>query len=344
MAGSGISWLRQNGACIEPTDEGLGQKPSRKFEPGFIFISSGGAHCFSSRLFRQTTVDVSGGPAPNSRIIFTPRSSPPSTMASSEDPVVQAITDNDRLITMLQTCFSDLLREHKEQTDRLVEELKPKPLPATDKKTAFWNTYKTLADEHDKELLQRYSTDLDTSLIFAGLFSAVDSAFIIQIQPEFQSSEPPLVTLVAQSLLYISLGSTLLAALLAVLGKQWLMFYSAAGERGTLETRGLERQRKLDGLRKWKFETIMQTFPLLLQFALFVFAAALSVYLWKIHHVLAFIVLGLTSFGTAAYISPSHLRRQIPRLAFPNSISLSRESARSTEFVVQSTRCAGARH
>ncbi|KAJ7794777.1 hypothetical protein B0H14DRAFT_2217346, partial [Mycena olivaceomarginata] len=82
-----------------------------------------------------------------------------------------------------------------------------------DKKAVFWNMYKTLADEHDKELLQRYSTDLDTGLIFAGLFSAVDSAFIIQIQPEFQLSDPrlSLVTLIAQSLLYISLGSTLLA-------------------------------------------------------------------------------------------------------------------------------------
>ncbi|KAJ7106200.1 hypothetical protein C8R44DRAFT_577704, partial [Mycena epipterygia] len=55
-----------------------------------------------------------------------------------------------------------------------------------DKKTKFWNLYKALADEHDKEFLQKYSTDLDTSLIFAGLFSAVSSAFIIQIQLAIQ--------------------------------------------------------------------------------------------------------------------------------------------------------------
>ncbi|KAJ7312998.1 hypothetical protein DFH08DRAFT_821824 [Mycena albidolilacea] len=217
----------------------------------------------------------------------------------------RVVTDNERLINTLQECFTNLLKEQKEQTNRLIEELKPKPPPTTDKKTVFWNMYKTLADEHDKELLQRYSTDLDTALIFAGLFSAVDSAFIIQIQPEFQPLDAglSLVTLIAQSLLYVSLGSTLLAALLAVLGKQWLMYYSAAGERGTIETRGLERQRKLDGLRKWKFDTVMQMFPLLLQFGLFLFAAALSVYLWKIHHVLASIVLGLSFVGTLAYIS-----------------------------------------
>ncbi|KAJ7850664.1 hypothetical protein B0H14DRAFT_3137601 [Mycena olivaceomarginata] len=180
----------------------------------------------------------------------------PGSFLPDENADARVVTDNERLINTLQECFTNLLKEQKEQTSRLIEELKPKLPPITDKKTVFWNMYKTLADEHDKELLQRYSTDLDTALIFAGLFSAVDSAFIIQIQPD--------------------LGSTLLAALLAVLGKQWLMYYSAAGERGTIETRGLERQRKLDGLRKWKFDTVMQMFPLLLQFGLFLFAAALS--------------------------------------------------------------------
>ncbi|KAK7031902.1 hypothetical protein R3P38DRAFT_2521618, partial [Favolaschia claudopus] len=179
---------------------------------------------------------------------------------------------------------------------------KSKPPTATDKKTTFWNGYMILANEYDKEFLQKYGTDLDTSLIFAGLFSAVASAFIIQIQPEFEST-PHLLTVIAQSLLYISLGSTLLAALLAVLGKQWLMYYSAAGERGTIGARGLERQRKSEGLQKWKFELIMQTFPLLLQFGLFLFAAALSVYLWKIHHILAGIVLGITAAGTMAYLA-----------------------------------------
>ncbi|KAJ7120277.1 hypothetical protein C8R44DRAFT_877716 [Mycena epipterygia] len=37
------------------------------------------------------------------------------------------------------------------------------------------------------EFLQKYGNDLDTSLIFAGLFSAISSAFIIQIQPELQA-------------------------------------------------------------------------------------------------------------------------------------------------------------
>ncbi|KAF8217525.1 hypothetical protein K438DRAFT_2036970, partial [Mycena galopus ATCC 62051] len=135
----------------------------------------------------------------------------------------------------------------------------------------------------------------------AGLFSAVASAFIIQIQPEIQLPGTPLVVLIAQNLLYLSLFSTLLAALLAVLGKQWLIHYLSAGERGTIKARGLERQRKFDGLRKWKFDAVMRAFPLLLQIGLFLFSSALSIYLWTVHISIALIVLSFTTVGFVSY-------------------------------------------
>ncbi|KAJ7734500.1 hypothetical protein DFH07DRAFT_967618 [Mycena maculata] len=85
-----------------------------------------------------------------------------------------------------------------------------------------------LADEYDQEFQQKYNTDLDTTRIFPGLFSAVSSGFIIQIRPELQTAlKTPTSIVVAQSLFYISLFTTLLATLLAVLGKQWIMYYQA---------------------------------------------------------------------------------------------------------------------
>ncbi|KAJ7484255.1 hypothetical protein FB451DRAFT_960892, partial [Mycena latifolia] len=122
-----------------------------------------------------------------------------------------------------------------------------------DKAAIFWSSYKMLADEYDNEFKEKHSTDLDTSLIFAGLFSAVSSAFIIQIQPGLQPDStatdqalirllihtvnssifsgpeiiipeptvPSIITVTVESFLYVSLFSTLLAALLVVLGKQW---------------------------------------------------------------------------------------------------------------------------
>ncbi|KAF7333404.1 hypothetical protein MVEN_02356200 [Mycena venus] len=209
------------------------------------------------------------------------------------------LPDNDR------GCFQGLIakqEEHSMKIHKAVESLKPSA-PIADTKTAFWNAYMQLADDYDKEFQQKYSTDLNTGLIFAGLFSAVSSAFIIQIQPAFTPGTPPPTTVViAQSLLYISLFSALLASLLAVLGMQWLMYYQAAGSRGVNRDRGLERQRKLDGLQKWKFEAVLQTFPLLLQLALLLFATGLSVYLWTIHLSIAIIVLALTAVGFGLYL------------------------------------------
>ncbi|KAF7360759.1 hypothetical protein MVEN_00807900 [Mycena venus] len=224
-------------------------------------------------------------------------------MADGGQTTPDPISDSDRLIAVLQTCFSELSQKQDERTERLhraVEALRPQA-PVSDKKTAFWNSYMKLADEHDKEFQQKYSTDLDTTLIFAGLFSAVSSAFIIQIQP-FLTPPFPIIIVAVLSLLYISLFTTLLAALLAVLGKQWVMYYQAAGSRGTIEQRGLERQRKLDGLRKWKFDTVLQAFPLLLQLALLLFWSALSLYLWTVHRSIAAIVLALTLLGVSCYV------------------------------------------
>jgi hypothetical protein len=48
---------------------------------------------------------------------------------------------------------------------KAVEALKQQP-QSPDKKIAFWTAYKTLADEFDKELQEKYGADLDTSLIF----------------------------------------------------------------------------------------------------------------------------------------------------------------------------------
>ncbi|KAF8205611.1 hypothetical protein K438DRAFT_516343 [Mycena galopus ATCC 62051] len=181
----------------------------------------------------------------------------------------EAFSETERLILALQTCFHELIKKQEEQADRIhraVEALKPPE--SVDTNTAFWGSYMKLADEHDKEFQKKYSNDLDTALIFAGLFSAVSSAFIIQIQPEITTavqpeltSPPPAIVVLAQSLLYISLFTTLFAALLAVLGKQWITYYDAAGSRGSIEERGLERQRKLDGLRQWKFDVVCRVFP-----------------------------------------------------------------------------------
>ncbi|KIJ53116.1 hypothetical protein M422DRAFT_155631, partial [Sphaerobolus stellatus SS14] len=119
----------------------------------------------------------------------------------------------------------------------------------------FWNQYERVAKQTDEEFLERYNGDLDAQLIFAGLFSAVSSAFIVQmegtLQPDTNTTTNALLAYLAQqssngtsvpafvhtslqpwtgpgstviwtqALAYLSLGLSLLAAFGAVLGKQW---------------------------------------------------------------------------------------------------------------------------
>ncbi|KAJ7183946.1 hypothetical protein C8R46DRAFT_1186780 [Mycena filopes] len=240
--------------------------------------------------------------------------------------------NTDRLVSSIEKLHADIRDQSTHLTLTLksltaaVAGLKHSP-QSLDTKTAFWTAYKGLADEYDLEFQRKYGQALDMSLIFAGLFSGVSSAFIIQIQQELhgpdptqallfllvanmtganaptslQPSGPKTIVVVAQIILYISLLSTLLAALLAVLAKQWLLHYGSVGERGTIAERGLERQRKLDGIYRWRFDLVLQIFPLLLQFSLLLFATALSIYLWTIHHLIASIVLVLTGMAFVVY-------------------------------------------
>ncbi|KAH7918957.1 hypothetical protein BV22DRAFT_982258, partial [Leucogyrophana mollusca] len=122
-----------------------------------------------------------------------------------------------------------------------------------DTKSRFWATYKREAEDYDSEFLEKYKDDMDIVLIFSGLFSAVSTTFITSMQSSLspdptattnallmqlvrtanatafpdQNLDPPAwdgpcpTVIWIQSLIYASLSASLLAALGAVLGKQW---------------------------------------------------------------------------------------------------------------------------
>jgi len=221
----------------------------------------------------------------------------------------------------------------------------------TDSTTNFWTIYKKVADEHDNDMVSGYVGDLDTSLLFvgvvtslvrffslnqvlllcqAGLFSAVTSAFIVQINPELQPnpadltntlllrmlqqntsfggidplipiSHVPSSVIGAQSALLASLSITLFVAFVAVLGKQWILYYTRVTTWGNIVDRGKERQVKLVGLQKWGLHFIMNSLPVMLQFSLLLFGVALATYLWDLNISVAGAALAITSVGLAFY-------------------------------------------
>jgi ribosome modulation factor len=168
----------------------------------------------------------------------------------------------------------------------------------------------------------------------AGLFSAVTSAFIIEVHSHLQQDPndvtaallrvllykidnttfgndvpilpqwtgPPRTIVHVQAILLASLAASLLSAFLAMLGKQWLNRYASTEVRGTAIERSQYRQRKFDGIVTWYFDHVMEALPLMLQVALLLLGCALSRYLWEINVTVASVVLAVTSFGMIFYI------------------------------------------
>ena len=112
---------------------------------------------------------------------------------------------------------------------------------------------------------------------------------------------PPPEIVTVQSILYASLATSLFAAFLAMLGKQWINRY-IRNHGGSAADKSRDRQRKFDGLEKWKFYLAIESLPVILQLALLLLGCALSLYLWTINRTVAWVILIFTSFGVTSYV------------------------------------------
>ena len=166
------------------------------------------------------------------------------------------------------------------------------------------------------------------------MFSAVTSAFIIEVNSQLQPDPnnetaallrvliykidnttfgndipalpqwagPPRTIVQVQAILFASLAVSLFSAFLAMLGKQWLNRYESIDMRGSAIERSHNRQRKLDGVIAWYFDHVMESLPLMLQAALLLLGCALCRYLWEINIIVASVVFCITSFGLIFYL------------------------------------------
>jgi len=112
---------------------------------------------------------------------------------------------------------------------------------------------------------------------------------------------PPPEIVTVQSLLYASFTTSLFAAFLAMLGKQWVNRY-LRNRGGSAADKSRDRQRKLDGFEKWHFRLVIESLPVMLQLALLLLGCALSRYLWTISHTVAGVLIGVTLIGVTSYL------------------------------------------
>ncbi|KAH8985011.1 hypothetical protein EDB92DRAFT_1390453 [Lactarius akahatsu] len=152
----------------------------------------------------------------------------------------------------------------------------------------LWSVYLAESERHDEALAESWKADMDGLLIFAGLFSAVVTAFLVgSLQQMTQSNQAPGTTstpapanssslLRANALWCSSLLSSLLSALCATLVQQWARQYTQAlGRRAAPHQRARVRAFLLQGIERSGVKAVVEGAPALLHLAMFLFIAGL---------------------------------------------------------------------
>ncbi|KAG9046590.1 hypothetical protein FS837_004009 [Tulasnella sp. UAMH 9824] len=205
--------------------------------------------------------------------------------------------------------------------------LAPLRLPPLAQMGEFWRRYDRLADIHDKKLTSNLNGNLDVLLIFAALFSAINTTFISMTMPNLSPNPsdetnnllrllvmkvdnntltptdlaPPFSvdsnSVIVNCLLYASLSCSLLAAVGAMMAKEWLQSFDRTGQTGPPEEQALFRQRKFNGVLKWHLEAVIKFLPNLLILSVILFFLGVCLFLFPINPAVAGTVTAFSGIG-----------------------------------------------
>ncbi|KAF9259634.1 hypothetical protein L218DRAFT_839046, partial [Marasmius fiardii PR-910] len=202
-----------------------------------------------------------------------------------------------------------------------------------------WRVIMKTVDTLDRNMLKGYREDIDTLLVFAGLFSGVVTAFTIESYQWLQEDPadrtntllehisqqlhnqtilpsssplpftPDLVSVQINTFWFLSLTLSLVVALFALLCKQWVQEHQRQTKTHTPGQDLALRWWRYQSFEKWHGPAILASLPILLELALFLFLAGLLELLWTRHFVpftIAGVIAGLALlFYLATTILPA---------------------------------------
>ncbi|PBK86337.1 hypothetical protein ARMGADRAFT_972883 [Armillaria gallica] len=222
-----------------------------------------------------------------------------------------------------------------------------------------WRTYLAECAGFDAELLEGWRDGLDVLLVFAGLFSAVVTTFVVQTSQSlqvdygqvtatllyelidvqraaangslvndvprsnvtpFSDFRPTISDSLVNGLWFSSLSFSLATALFAVLTKQWIHQYVAMPS-GTPQDRCRVRQFRYMGLEQWGVGFIIGLLPLLLSMSLGIFLVGLVLFLVPLQAVIASIVGTITFVTFAIYLITNLLPVWYPSCPYKTPLS-----------------------
>ncbi|KAJ7899738.1 hypothetical protein B0H13DRAFT_1477895, partial [Mycena leptocephala] len=200
----------------------------------------------------------------------------------------------------------------------------------------LWAVYISEAEKYDKALVEGWKSDMEGLLIFAGLFSASLTAFLVesyktlspdqgaitiailaQISRQLEGGSnvsvvdvsllmavaPTSSSIACNILWFLSLGFSLSCALIATLVEQWSRdFIQSTEMRPSPIIRARIFAYLYFGLQRFGMHTMVQLIPLLLHISLLLFFAGLVAFLHPINAALTNVAAALLGSITTAYI------------------------------------------
>jgi len=219
-----------------------------------------------------------------------------------------------------------------------------------------WGEVMNAMTTYDKELCEGWNKEIDSTLVFAGLFSATLTAFTIESYKWLnEDSATATVRLLAQlsqhlgttnvtdspsfvvtpdvirinSFWFLSLIVTLSAALIGILCKQWIREYRRGST--TSSTTAFElRQLRHQSWEAWHVPDIISSTSVLLQLALLLFFAGVIDLLWS--RVRATIVASVITVAVGLSFFFSFCSRHYFRLVYGSTDSFLAQNALTTSL------------
>ncbi|KAG8891938.1 hypothetical protein FRC01_014427 [Tulasnella sp. 417] len=136
----------------------------------------------------------------------------------------------------------------------------------------------------------------DTNALLLELVRGNNETALSLTLPSTQFSPNPQISTI-NFLFLVSLASALFASFFAVVGKQWLAYYQTPEGSGGDKQRG-EQLKRSQGAERWRLIPILDgLIPLLLQFALVIFAVGIILYLHTLSKALAYTMVAISSLA-----------------------------------------------
>ncbi|EUC56418.1 transmembrane protein, putative [Rhizoctonia solani AG-3 Rhs1AP] len=211
------------------------------------------------------------------------------------------------------------------------------------KDARFWRIYVEETDDWDEELVHGWNKSLDVTLVFAALFSAILTGFLIEVSGRLRedsgnemsktlvivsqaliiianstrsehsvsdletrptTSTPSRAAVLVNTLWYLSLSLSVATSFLAMLGKNWCHSFMA-GRTGPPCMQARRRQQKWTMIERWKMQEFLVMLPSIIHLALLLFSIGLCIYVWDLNQTSALPVICVTGIAVGFYICSS---------------------------------------